>query len=149
MRKKSLQVVVCSLVLLLCATCTSCSSSKASGPPTITSAVLGAGATESDASANPTSQFTTDTAKIYCLWKADGIQSATAVRGAWIAEEVAGGTPPNYKIDDATITLPLSGSGNFSLTKPNSGFPPGKYRLEIYLGTNLAKTVPFTVKAAS
>jgi len=148
MRKQSLQVVVCCLVLLLCAACTSCNSSKASGPPGITSAVLGAGATESDASANPTSQFATDTAKIYCLWKADGIQSATPVRGVWIAEEVAGGTPPNFKIDEATITLPMSGSGNFSLSKPNAGFPSGKYRLEIYLGTSLAKTVAFTVKAA-
>jgi hypothetical protein len=136
-------------VLLLCAACTSCSSSKPSGPPSITSAVLGAGATESDASANPTSQFTTDTAKIYCLWKADGLQSATAVRGVWIAEEVSGDTPPNYKIDEAAVTLPSDGHGNFSLTKPNSGFPPGKYRLEIYLGTTLAKTVAFTVKAAS
>ena len=147
MRKQSLQVVVCSLVLLLCAACTSCNSSKASGPPGITSAVLGAGATESDASANPTSQFATDTAKIYCLWKADGIQSATPVRGVWIAEDVGEAAPANTKIDEATVTADQDDFyGAFSLPKPTKGWPVGKYRVEIYSGDELATSVEFSIK---
>jgi uncharacterized membrane protein len=37
--------------------------------------------------------------------------------------------------------------GSFALNKPNTGFPVGKYRVELYLGGTLAKTLPFTVKA--
>ena len=54
---------------------------------------------------------------------------------------------PDYKIDEAAAKVLIANEGYFSLSKPNSGFPVGKYRLEIYMGKDLLKTVPFTVKA--
>ncbi len=109
---------------------------------------MGAGADENDAAAHPTNQFTTTTAKLYCVWKAEGIQSATPVRGVWMVDDVGDAAPPNSKIDEASVTIPSSFTGNFSL-KPTTGLPPGKYHIDIYLGGTLAKTVPFTVKAAN
>ncbi len=53
----------------------------------------------------------------------------------------------NYKLDEAVLNLPVFNQGSFTLSKPNRGWPPGKYRLEIYLGKDLVKTVPFTVRA--
>jgi len=70
----------------------------------------------------------------------------TQLRGVWIAEDVGKVAPPNYKIDEATRAVPFANEGSFSLSKPSDGFPPGKYRLEIYIGNDLMKTVPFTVK---
>ena len=122
----------------------------AAGQGRVSSAVLGTGVTAKYEIVNPSSEFSPDTAKIYCAWKTEGLKAGTAVRGVWIAEDVGKAAPPNYKIDEATFTPPLgtaSSQGAFALNKPNTGFPVGKYRLEIYLGKDLAKTVPFTVKA--
>lgn len=115
----------------------------------ISKAVLGTGATPTYEIINLATEFAPDTAKIYCAWKAEGVAAGTQVRGAWIAEDVGSVAPKNFKIDEATFISPTAGSamGAFALNKPNKGFPVGKYRLEIYLGQTLAKTVPFTVKA--
>jgi hypothetical protein len=143
MKKLLSPIAVCCLGLLLCLA-VSCGPSV----PTITQATLGAGSSADDAMAHATTQFATNTGAIYCVWKAEGINASTAVRGLWIAEDVGTFAPPNSKIDEATVTIPTSSNGNFNLT-PTHGLPAGKYRLEIYLGPTLAKTVPFTVKAAS
>jgi hypothetical protein len=117
------------------------------GQGRIIRAVLGTGATNNYEIINPTTVFAPDTPKIYCAWTAEGVKGGTPVRGAWIAEDVGNVAPPNYKIDEATLTLPVAGKGTFTLSKPNTGFPVGKYRLEIYFDKDLVKTVPFTVKA--
>jgi hypothetical protein len=85
---------------------------------------------------------------IYCAFKIEGIEGGATIRGVWIAEDVGKVAPPNYKIDEASLKLTGDGDakGKFSLSKPNNGFPVGKYRTEIYIGDKLAKTVTFTVK---
>jgi hypothetical protein len=116
----------------------------------ITQAVLGTGVTDKFEITGPTSEFKPDTPKIYCAWKVEGAKAGTPVRGVWIAEDVGKATPhPNYKIDEVTYNPPMGVAthGSFALNKPNTGFPVGKYRVELYLGGTLAKTLPFTVKA--
>lgn len=144
MAKKTATFAMFCLGLLFCIGPT-----VAAGQGRISSAVLGTGVTDKYEIVNPTSEFSPDTAKIYCAWKTEGLKAGTAVRGVWIAENVGNVAPPNYKIDEATFTPPsgTASQGAFALNKPNKGFPVGKYRLEIYLGKDLAKTVPFTVKA--
>lgn len=112
----------------------------------ITDAVLGTSIGSDYQIAKPTTEFAASTPAIQCGWVVEGIEKETAVRGVWIAEDVGKAAPPNYKIDEATIKMAGDGKGSFSLSKPNNGFPVGKYRVEIYLGEKLAKTVPFTVK---
>ena len=120
----------------------------AAGQARITNAQLGLGLTPQFNIVNPKTEFTPDTPKIYCAWKAEGLKSGTQLRGVWIAEDVGKVAPPNFKIDEASFTSPGSiAQGSFALSKPNKGFPIGKYRLEIYVGSDLAKTVPFTIKA--
>jgi len=120
----------------------------AAGEGKITNAQLGTGVTANYEIVGPTTEFNPDTVKIYCAWKAEGLKSGTQVRGVWIAEDVGKAAPANYKIDQASFTSPGStAQGSFALSKPNKGFPIGKYRLEIYVGSDLAKTVPFTIKA--
>ena len=38
--------------------------------------------------------------------------------------------------------------GDFAFSKPTKGWPVGKYRVEIYVNDDLAKTVKFTIEAA-
>ena len=114
----------------------------------VTQAQLGTGITPDFKITGATTQFAPDTPKIYCAWKVEGAKAGTAVRGVWIATDVGKVAPPNFKIDEATFRPPVGAPtvGEFALSKPNRGFPVGKYRLEIYLGDALVKTVPFTVK---
>ncbi|HWX55155.1 MAG TPA: hypothetical protein VN176_11255 [Verrucomicrobiae bacterium] len=138
---RNAKVMMVCLLAMLCA-------GEASGQARVTQAVLGLGTTEKYEIVNPTSEFKPDTPKIYCAWKVEGAKSGTPVRGVWIAVDVGSVAPPNYKIDEATFTPPIGSpdNGSFALSKPNTGFPPGKYRLEIYLDKTLAKTLSFTVK---
>jgi hypothetical protein len=120
---------------------------RAADRPRITKAVLGTGVTDKYEIVDAASQFPSDVPKIYCAWKAKGVAGETPFRGVFIAEDVGTVAPPNYKIDEATVSLTGDGAGSFALSRPNNGFPVGKYRLEIYIGGELAMTVPFTIKA--
>jgi hypothetical protein len=115
--------------------------------PRITKAVLGTGVTDNYEIVNPASQFPPDVPKIFCAWRAEGVPADKPLRGVWIAEDVGKVAPPNYKIDEATVNVPRARAGSFSLSKPDNNFPVGKYRLEIYIGEELAKSVPFTIQA--
>jgi hypothetical protein len=116
------------------------------GQGRITKAKLGTELTSTAEVNNRTTEFSPDTPNIYCVWATEGLDDATSVRGVWIAEDVGHAAAPNYEIGEATLHPPAH-SGNFALSKPDAGFPVGKYRIEIYLGADLAKTVAFTVKA--
>ena len=55
--------------------------------------------------------------------------------------------PKGTKIDEPIINAKGDmDDGVFSLSKPNDGWPIGKYRFEIYVGDKLATTVKFTVE---
>jgi hypothetical protein len=116
-------------------------------PARITQAQMGTGKTDNYEIVNPRTSFTPSTPAIFCVWRADGVKLGSPMRGVWIAEDVGKVAPPNYKIDEAAAKALLANQGYFSLSKPNNGFPVGKYRLEIYMGNDLLKTVPFTVAA--
>jgi len=140
MKKSGLRITALWLSLMLSAW-----PASAAAEGRITKAVLGTGRTDKYEIVNPTTEFQPDTAQIVCVWKSEGVKPGTPVRGVWIAEDVGSVAPPNFKIDEASSALYVEGS--FYLSKPNKGFPVGKYRLEIYLGKELAKIVAFTVKA--
>ena len=140
--------LVCGLILAL----SGCSSSTSSGTvqastaaPRITKAEMGTGVTDKYEVVDPTTEFAPDTPKIFCVWKAEGLGVGAAVRGVWIAEDVGKAAPANSKIDEATIHLPFANQGSLTLSKPDKGFPVGKYRVEIYVGSDLLKSTPFTV----
>ncbi|MBI1788259.1 MAG: hypothetical protein HYR60_12005 [Acidobacteria bacterium] len=94
----------------------------------------------------PTTVFRPDSPQLMCVFKVEGATLGTIARGVWIAEDVGKAAPPNYKIDEKSLALPFLNSGAFSLSKPNKGFPVGSYRLEIYFGDKLAKTLKFSVR---
>jgi hypothetical protein len=116
--------------------------------PHITRAQMGTGVTEKDEVVNPSTEFPSDTEKIVCAWKAEGFQASSSIRGVWIAGDVGKAAPANFKIDEVTLDVPFANQGSLTFSKPDKGFPPGKYRVEIYIGTALSSTTPFTVVAA-
>jgi uncharacterized RDD family membrane protein YckC len=112
--------------------------------PRLTRAEIGTDSTENFQIIGASSEFYPDTPQIVCVWNIEGIDPGTLIKSVWIAEDVGEGTPSNYQIAEKSITG--LNEGKFFMTIPTNGWPIGKYRLEIYIGDNLAKQLPFTVK---
>lgn len=102
-----------------------------------------------DGDTKPATTFTADTPKLYAFFRSKGTAKGDKLRGIWIAEDVGEAAPANTKIDEATVTGDADDfHGAFSLSKPDKGWPVGKYKVEIYSGDELATTVKFTITAA-
>jgi len=116
------------------------------GTPSIVKVDIGVGLSDKYEAVKPGQVFPNDTPQLFCVWTADAGQG-TEIRGVWIAEDVGKIAGPNHKIMEVSEKMPFSKVGNFSLTKPNNGWPVGKYRVDIYIGGKLVKAVPFAIKA--
>jgi hypothetical protein len=94
----------------------------------------------------PATEFPGGTAEIFCKVNLRGIAPGTQVSAAWVAVEVSG-AEPNQEIKRPSVTLEAGQNlATFNLSFAN-GFPPGRYRVDIYLGdaTSAEKNVAFTV----
>src|SRR5204863_3764825 len=98
----------------------------------------------------PSKIFTPDVPKVHALFKTKGAQTGDKLRGVWIAEDVGDAAPANTKIDETTLTLEQEDFyGAFALSRPNKGWPVGKYKIDMYVGDELATTVTFTIKGGT
>jgi hypothetical protein len=101
-----------------------------------------------DKDTKPTTTFTADVPKLYAFFRSKGTQTGDKLRGVWIAEDVGDAAPKKTKIDEGTLTADENDFyGAFSLSKPTKGWPAGKYRVDIYVGDELATTAKFTIKS--
>lgn len=115
---------------------------SAAGKPRYASLIL----TDSKETKAEKSVFATDTPKIYVLFTLADAPSGTPVRAVWIADQTGGAAPDNYKIDEASLNAGGNiTAGNFSMSKPNKGWPVGKYHVELYISGGLAQKIPFRV----
>ena len=97
----------------------------------------------------PATTFTPDLKKIVCRWQGDALNKGDKIRCVWIAEDVGEVAPPNYKLDETDTTADgPEAFGTFTLSRPTKGWPPGKYRVELYAGDQLADVLKFTIAAA-
>lgn len=113
------------------------------------SAVKIEGAIAVDSETKPATSFAADVPKLQAFFRSNGTKKGDKLRGLWIAEDVGEAAPANTKIDEATINADKADFfGAFSLSKPNKGWPVGKYRVEIYSSEELATTVKFAIAAA-
>jgi hypothetical protein len=101
-----------------------------------------------DKDTRPATTFAADVPKLYAFFRSTGTKTGDSLRGVWIAEDVGDAAAKETKIDEATLTASEDNFyGAFSLTKPTKGWPVGKYRVEIYLGDELATSTKFTISA--
>ncbi len=83
--------------------------------------------------------------KIYVFAMVADAPKDTPVKAVWIAEKCEG-QPPNTKFAERTTKFPGGATWiPYSYTKPNPQWASGAYRVELYLGSELAATVKFTV----
>jgi hypothetical protein len=96
---------------------------------------------------NPTNEFAPATPRIICRWQAEGVKTATTVKGVWIAEDTGGAMEKDARLSESKMNLPpvASMTAVFRLAT-DSPWPVGKYRLDLYLGDDLSKSVQFIIK---
>jgi hypothetical protein len=94
--------------------------------------------------------FAADTPKIYAMFKTKGAKNGDKVRAVLIADDVGDAAPANTKVLEESVTMEEGDNddGEFNFSKPTSGWPTGKYHVEIYVNDELATKVNFTIKAA-
>ncbi len=94
-------------------------------------------------------EFNTDTPKIYARWKGHNLRKNAAIRATWIAEDIGPVAPANYTIDEASaVAEGPEARGSFTLSRPDEGWAPGTYRVEFYVDDDLVDTVKATIKPA-
>ena len=111
------------------------------GTPVVESAIA------KDSDTPPATTFTADVPKLYAFFKTTGTKKGDTLRAVWIAEDVGDAAPKETKIDESSLSADKDDfTGGFSLSKPNNGWPVGKYRTEMHLGDQLASTARFTIQ---
>ena len=91
-------------------------------------------------------QFPAGVSIFFCTVDVRGAAAGTKVTASWVAVE-ARATQPNFEIRRSPVVLEAGQNKvNYNLTY-DSGFPPGRYRVDLYLGDSLTadKSVTFTV----
>lgn len=112
-----------------------------SARPIITSAALSA-----VEDGGPISEFPAGTPVFFCTVDLRGATNGTKVSASWVAVEAAP-IDPNFEIRRSPLVLEAGQNKVTYNLKYDSGFPPGRYRVDIYLGDSPTpeKSVPFTV----
>ena len=99
-----------------------------------------------DRQGQPKTTFLTDTAKIFARWQGSTLKPGDIVRAIWIAEAF-GKEERDAKITEGQVAADKPDErGIFSLARPEGGWPIGRYRLEIYVGDQLAAAVKFKIE---
>jgi hypothetical protein len=93
-----------------------------------------------------TNQFGTTAPKIYVRWEGHGLRAGAKIRAVWIAESVRGTAPPEQTLDEATtIANSADAHGVFALSRPDAGWAPGEYRVDVYLDAQLADSAKLKI----
>ena len=93
-----------------------------------------------------TETFAPATPKIFVHAGLVDVARGSQVSSDWIAEDTQGVAPANYKIDSVALdTGLLTNVVTFALSKPNAGWPVGKYRVDLLIDGKVAGVARFKV----
>jgi len=98
---------------------------------------------------NPTKTFAVHTPEIFCSVKLSNAPADTEIGSEWVYVKGELSGYDNTVI--ATLVLPAEGTQylQFSLPKPDAGWPAGEYKLNLYVDGKESVSLPFTVSATA
>ena len=108
---------------------------KPAGPPHVSVTV----AAEENGAAS--TSFPTKTPHVYGSFKTTNTNKGDRIHAVWINSATK---KPLYKTDMTGTEANFFGT--VSINGPATGWPPGKYELDLYLGNKMLARAPFTVK---
>ena len=88
--------------------------------------------------------FPTSIEKLRFAWELQTDAARDPVEIRWIAADTGGVAPKDHVISSSK-SEPSKTEGTFSLSKPTSGFPPGKYRIELRQGGKIIYAEDFMI----
>lgn len=90
--------------------------------------------------------FDPGVAKIFLHAHMAEIPNGAKMKGTWIAVDTHGVAPANYPIDSAEMTASSSVNVvNYSLSKPNNGWPVGHYRVDLSIDGRSSASAEFDI----
>jgi hypothetical protein len=116
---------------------------RAGGQPRIASAYL---AEQKDG--KRVSAFKPDSQFVYVMFTLADAPRGTLVRCLWFAEKVEV-VPPDYKLYEAEVRMGGGGvnnKGNCWISRPNNGWPVGRYRVELHIAERKGRSLRFNVR---
>lgn len=132
----SLKVTVSVLLLLVLAT-------LACGGSFSTANISEAYLSRDDAGQQTTTVFAPTDTTFYCQVQLSNAPDGTTLKAVWTAVSVEG-EAPDLLIDETTLT---GGDGNYTFNLQNDDiWPPGQYKVDLYLNDTLDRTLNFTVE---
>ena len=134
MNKTRLQIFIAVVVIMV--TALACGGSVSTAK--ISNAYL---SNDSDGN-NETTSFAPDET-FYAIVEVQNAPDDTELRAVWIAADVED-VEPDYVIDEASITTEGMDTFTFDLSN-SSGWPQGKYKVDIYMNDKLDRTLEFEV----
>ena len=108
---------------------------KSSGPAHVSVTVA------AEEKGNPATTFPTKTTRLYGSFTTTGTDKGERVYAVWVN---AATKKPLYKTD--MVSASPNFNGNVSINAPPTGWPAGKYELDIYLGNKMAARTTFNIK---
>jgi hypothetical protein len=94
------------------------------------------------------SAFTPRSPFVYVMFTLADAPRGTLVRCLWFAEKVEV-VPPDYKLYEAQVRMGGGGvdnQGNCWISRPNNGWPVGRYRVELYVAERKGRALRFNVR---
>lgn len=92
-----------------------------------------------------TDAYSADQPTFHAVVSVANAPSDTAIKAVWIAVDVGDVAPPNTEIDQTVIQIEGSRNIDFTLTPDSAQWPPGTYKVDVYLDDKLERTLNFTV----
>ncbi len=94
-------------------------------------------------------EFNTLSPELHALVQMKDVKQGSELKGSWIAVDAI--REPNYVIDSSVFKFTANGDAtvHLKLSKPTKGWPPGNYRLDIYLDDVFLASAPFSIKTVA
>ncbi|MEW5961092.1 MAG: hypothetical protein AB1801_25480 [Chloroflexota bacterium] len=95
-----------------------------------------------------TDTYDADQAEFHAVVTIANAPSDTKVKAVWTAVDLGAAAAPNTALDETEVTVEGSRNVDFTLTPDGGAWPPGAYKVDLYLNDKLDRTLNFTVAGA-
>ena len=95
-----------------------------------------------------TDRFKPDSPSIHAVLVLEGAKAGSKVQGTWVSVDAI--EAPNYQIDSSEVLTKAEGDArvHFQISKPQKGWPVGKYRLDVSVDGKFVTSITFSVASA-
>jgi len=114
---------------------TAADSKKPGGPPHVSVSVA------AEEKGNPATSFPTKTPHLYGSFTSTNTSKGERIHAVWVNSATKKAL---YKTD--MVSAEPNFNGSVSINAPPTGWPAGKYELDIYLGNKMVGRAPFSMK---